>query len=381
MRLSIIIPTKNRYETLLPVLSALLKHIESDDYEIVIHDNSEDNSGGAHFFSEKKDLRIKYFYIKEPLSIQDNTIFAIDKARGKYLVFIGDDDLVSPCVMDVVDLMEKNGIKCLIYNPAYYWWNSVDFKKETAFHRKKAMWIPEETDLVFKEKLSKTELDFVLRNGAVSYFDLPRLYHGIVRRDIVDEIKIRTGSYVPGACPDIVLASSIALIEEKYHYLNYPVTVFGASKDSGGGMSARNAHFGKIEDMKFLPSNIISRWDFRIPKIWSAHTYYANSVLEVIKAFKSKKELNFNAFYGSMIAYEPNLKEYLAPVLNDYFKNNLSNRLIVYAIYLKKLFGIYYRNLRFNSGKIGYSVQNAENVDECMKILKKTKSLKTIDIT
>ena len=61
--LSIVIPTKNRYECLIPVISAILSHVESSDFELIVHDNSTSNDSVVDFFREHKDFRLKYFYV------------------------------------------------------------------------------------------------------------------------------------------------------------------------------------------------------------------------------------------------------------------------------------------------------------------------------
>lgn len=368
--LSIVIPTKNRYETLLPVVRSILAFVKQEDVEIVIQDNSDNRRLADSFFrNQDNDSRVKYYYIEDPISIQENTNAAIGNANGKFIVFIGDDDLVSPYIYDIVKFINKKDIDCLIYNPAYYWWDTVEFKKENFFYKKKALWIPKNISLKLQKKDSKKELDFVLNRGGVSYFKLPRLYHGIVRRDILERVKEHAFSFVPGACPDIALSAAIALVNSTYFFINYPVTIFGASKNSGGGMSARDAHYGKIEDMKFLPSDILERWDKSMPEIWSAHTYYANSLIEVLNAFGIERRIDFEEFFGSMLAYEPNLKHYILPKLRSRYGNDFAKYLKVYKICIKKKLGIYYRGFKFKAAVAGYSVQLANNVEDCMHIL------------
>ena len=140
--LSIVIPTKNRYECLIPVISAILSHVESSDFELIVHDNSTSNDSVVDFFREHKDFRLKYFYVKEELSMVDNTLYSINKSIGKYAVFIGDDDLVSPFICEITKILDKKDISCLIYKSGYYWWDSVVFYTSTIFKHKKCFWLP-----------------------------------------------------------------------------------------------------------------------------------------------------------------------------------------------------------------------------------------------
>ena len=378
--LSIIIPTKNRYECLIPVVSALLKHIKSEDIELVIQDNSDDNQEGLLFFENLGDQRVKYFYHQESLSIQENTIFAIDNTRGKYLIFVGDDDLVSPYIFDIVTFIDKKNIECLVFNAAYYWWNTVDFEKENHFHRKNALWLPIHQSLEFVERNTQDELEIMLQSGAGIFLRLPKFYHGIVRRDILDQIKVKTGTYLPGSSPDIAFSTALLLVLDKYYFVNFPLSVFGASKNSGGGMTARKQHYGKIEDQKFLPKNIVENWNPLIPRIWSEKTIYAQTVTEVLKIFKSNLQFNYITFYGTMLAYEPYLVKFLIPSVRLYCGFNFLNYFKIGYVFIKKKLGIFYRKIKFFSKSYEYDVVIAKDVNVVMEKLKDSKiSLKSLD--
>jgi glycosyltransferase involved in cell wall biosynthesis len=375
IKLSIIIPTKNRYECLIPVLKALLKFIPSDDFEIIVQDNTTNNALMEEFLIETDDSRIKYFYKRESISITENTADAVANSTGKYITFIGDDDLVSPYIINITRLMEERNICCLIYKPAYYWWNTVEFANPSEFNQKCALWMINNISIETKEMDAKKELQFVLNSGAVSYFNLPRLYHGIVKRDILEKIKDITGTYLPGGCPDISFAVSLALVVDNYHYMHYPVTIFGASKNSGAGLGASNAHFKKLEEADFVSPSTIANWDNRVPLVWSAHTWYLNSTLEVLKAFYSNLTVNFFAFYGSMMAYERNLNEYYAPVIQRYCKLNKFNYLKIFVVCLKKKIGIWWRDKRTETKHTEFKMKLSPSVNDCMMILLKETNL------
>jgi glycosyltransferase involved in cell wall biosynthesis len=379
--ISVIIPTKNRYDCLFPVVLAILKYSEAHDIELIIQDNSDDNKKGLIFFEQLNDTRVKYFYQVESLSIQDNTIFAIDNASGRYLIFIGDDDLVSPYIYDIAKFIDKMNIKCLVYNAAYYWWNTIDFKKENYFHRKNALWLPNNQSLKLIERSTNSELDLMLNSGAGIFLKLPKFYHGIVRRDVLDEIKEATGTYLPGPSPDIAFSTALSLVLDKYYYINFPLSVFGASSNSGGGLTARKQHFGKIEDQKFLPKNMIDNWDQWIPKVWSEKTIYAQSVTDVLKVFKSKKKFNYLSFYANMLAYEPYLANFLMPAMKLYCGSNMYYYVKIVALYFKKGIGIFLRKLKIITKSFDYDVIIVSDVDMVMKELHRNNKLKieTID--
>jgi glycosyltransferase involved in cell wall biosynthesis len=89
--LSIVVPTKNRNIYAMSSIKSLLR-IEDNSIEIVIHDNSDDNSLGIQFKKEIKDHRLKYFYCQDRITPIENFDLAVSQAIGEYVICIGDDD-------------------------------------------------------------------------------------------------------------------------------------------------------------------------------------------------------------------------------------------------------------------------------------------------
>lgn len=362
--LSVVIPTKNRYSTLFPVLSSLCKYIGDSEIEFIIQDNSDDNSPFLDFLvGNEDDVRIKYEYIKnEKFSIKENTERAIERINGKFSIFIGDDDLISPYILNFVRKMDQEGVKCLIYDPGYYWWDTVKFVKIDYFHRKKAFWYYD-ANKEFTRKESEREIDFTLKNGAVNIFGLPRFYHGIVETNILKRIRNRTGNYLNGSSPDMAFAMSLALEMKDYYHVKYPISIYGASKNSGGGWSAEKKHNGKIEEQKHLPSNILDIWDKNIPKIWSEHTIYAETASEILKIYGDKRKVNYTSLYATMLAIDFNLK--------DYLKGYVSISFNFIKILIKRYLGKLKREIQYKLKKFGYKVILLEDVQSVMEFLKK----------
>jgi hypothetical protein len=148
------------------------------------------------------------------------------------------------------------------------------------------------------------------------------------------------------------------------------LSVFGASRNSGGGMTARKEHHGKIEDQIFLPKNIGENWNKYIPKIWSEKTIYAQTVLEVLNKFNSTLQFNFPTFYGTILVYEPYLYKYIFPSIFKYGRSNLLIYVMVIYAYGIKMIGLIYRKFKFVTKNAEYEVSIANNVEEVMQKLK-----------
>jgi glycosyltransferase involved in cell wall biosynthesis len=368
--LSIAIPTKNRYETLIPVIEALINNIIDDNFEIIIQDNSDDNEQITKWLSLCKNHKIKYFHNKEHLSVSENSNLAIENCNGEYVIFIGDDDFVSPHIINITKYLDRNGIDCLIYSPGYYWWSNVDFAKESHYHRKNAFWLPNKINSEFIQKESLKEFEFVLGRGGIYYYSLPRSYHGVVRKKVLDKIKNKTGTYVAGSCPDMALAISLALVLDRYYYIQYPVSICGASKKSTAGLNINDKHFGKLEDQVFLPKEISNKWDNRVPRVWSGFTIYAQAIYETLSAFKIKKNIDYNALYASIIIYEKNTAKYVYPMLFNNKEKNVKYFKLFYLL-IRKYLGKLYLKYKEKQKKLDFSVLIIDNVNNCMQYLKK----------
>ena len=74
--LSIVIPTKDRYFCLKKFVELFHTVYTTQEIELVISDNSSDNSEFVEFLKELNDRRIKYAYTKEYLSVCEQSLNA-----------------------------------------------------------------------------------------------------------------------------------------------------------------------------------------------------------------------------------------------------------------------------------------------------------------
>ncbi len=373
--LSIVIPTKNRYETLIPTLNALLDNIVGNSYEIIVQDNSDNPTDVLGYLKQRSDLRIQYAHQADSLSIVENTEAALFRARGEYITFIGDDDLVEPNILDFVQSFLDRDIEAVIYSPAYYWWPSVRFVTPTRYHQPGAFWYPPSTSTAEQRINTANELKRVTSQGAVALFDLPRVYHGVVRRRVLEAIKMRCGHYVNGASPDMALAIATAFEVSSHIKVDTPLTVYGASKNSGGGWTAAQSHFGKISDQQHLPQYTKDLWSDRLPPIWSEHTIYPQTAMEVMRFMGRPDTLDYGAFYASMLVNEPHLRAYVFPFAKRFIAQGPQRTFRFASLVAKKLLGRFYRALQFRILGLPFQLFIFDTPDACMKHLIDRKNL------
>lgn len=362
--LSIIIPTKNRYSTLLPVLDYLL-HIESEKFEIVVQDNSDDNALIISHMKKVLDKRISYFYSNKKLSVIDNSNLAVSNSKGDYVCFIGDDDGVMPYIIDVVEWMRETNVDAVKgYKPSYSWPG-----QQVSYLEKNCSGVLrfEKFNLGIKEIDVKKELKNSLSKGGTDLHFLPCLYHGIVSKSILDIIYKKTKSYFPGPSPDMANAIALSLYVQDYRFFEFPIVISGKSSQSTGGQGVLHKHIAKIEDVKHLPSSTKSNWSDKVPKYWTGPTIWTESVIKSLEACNQASrlaEIDFSYLYAELYVFQFYHRK---QIFND-FEDSIYSFKFFYnliTIFFKRVIKFFKNRL---SIKIT-SVDRIDNISNAIKIL------------
>ena len=285
--LSIVIPTRNRQKFAEVCVDSLLS-IPDDDLEVVIQDNSDTEKLGEYFRSHVQDSRLRYHYSSGPLSIIHNFEAAARVATGHYLCFIGDDDSVNPEIMDAARWAMSNDIDTLkpASNAFYLWPGSK--RASTMFSD-----VPQETGRLTINRFSEgvvypdneRELAKLARKGGQEYLsiELPKLYHGIVRRECLDLVFQKTGNYFGGLSPDIFAAVSLAICARKSVFIDYPLTLPGACPKSASIDDQVGNHTGDLSDAPHLVNRGSYEWADRVPRYYSVRTIWADSAIAALR--------------------------------------------------------------------------------------------------
>lgn len=319
--LSIIIPTKNRYVYLESCLRSLHAKYDKPEVEIIITDNSMpkvDISGVLGLFSN-----IKYSYIDAPISQVENFESALEKVTGDYVTMIGDDDSLSGLLLEVVDYMRKNSIDALNSPFVTYFWPDVVSKNKTNDFSGK-MFLP-----AYDYRISKIEAGSEVRKcldmGGTSLCNMPRMYYGIIKKDILDKVKETAGVYFPGPSPDMANALSAALFTNSFVDFGAPLFIAGNSAKSAAGMGLAGKHVGAIEGNPQLPKDCHLKWTELIPKYWSGPTIWAESAMQVLKQCKRpelEEKFNYMRMYASCMIFHPEYQEEIEQAMKSYPNQN-----------------------------------------------------------
>jgi len=367
--LSIVIPTKDRYTTLFPVVDMILSFDLNAELEIVIQDNSENNAYALKFIEARiASKNLKYFHEVKPLSVIANSDKAVSNSSGEYVCFIGDDDGVMPNIVEVTKWMKENGFSALkSYKPDYYWpgqkSNYLDGFTSGVLNYSK--WNSGSFEVISTGKALK----ITLSKGGNNIHFLPCLYHGIVERRILDVIFEKTGTFFPGPSPDMANAVALSQVIDSYVYVNYPICITGKSTKSGGGAGVLHKHISRIADAKHLPPDTADNWDSRIPKYWTGPTIWAESVLKALESFGNRRaimKLNFTYLYAWLAVF--NKRDF-----HVIFKDFELNRGVRYYLYIIDIFIM--RSIVFIQNRMGKNikVKGVQDIKAAVNILNSVK--------
>lgn len=358
--LSIIIPTKNRQKYCLAAISQILS-LNLSEIEICIQDNS-DTDILRNEISSIASENIVYNYHEGVLSFVDNFSEAVTLSHGEYLCMIGDDDGILPSIMDMVRFMKGKGIDSLIpsLGAVYYWpsdnpivANGEKGVLTLSYLRSKARYTN-----------SKKAL-FKLLKGAVQNYtslDMPRLYHGIVKKTCLEDIKEQTGKYFDGLTPDIYMAVALSFVCKKTLRIDTPISISGICPTSGSNDSATGKHTGKLEDAPHFRGHTDYHWDEHIPAFYSVDTIWAETLMQALTMFKRddlKSKFNMPLFEIICLKkypeYENIIKEHAKKEFVSIISMKKQNLLLQLQILKKKV-------LNKLNPKIKTTYQNVQDI-------------------
>ncbi|GAB5473182.1 MAG: hypothetical protein Mars2KO_12810 [Maribacter sp.] len=317
--ISFAIPTKNRYRYLIRLIESSLR-IESENFEIVIHDNTEDNSEILEFLNGFEDKRISYFHNPEFLDMVENCNWAIRSCIGEYICFLGDDDAFAPSLIKLIPFLKRNDIKVFNTGIPIYEWPDVThpiygkkFAGRISFRRFTAK---------LKTIQTRKELTKAVGLGGTKMAKMPKIYHGVIHESVFSKLHETFGTYFPGPSPDMACSTAICKFVESYTYLDAPLIISGHGAKSAGGKGVASNHIGAIADQKFLPPDTMEHWSPKIPSIWTGPTIWAQTCLLVLKKNNETalvEKFNFNYLYAALVNKYPRLYPIVKPHLNKSF--------------------------------------------------------------
>lgn len=287
---TVIIPTRDRAETLEATLRTCLRQTY-ENFEIIVSDNcSDDNT--KEIVGGLNDPRIRYINPGRRLSMSGNFEFALGHATDGFVMFIGSDDGIMPDAIHYVDsIVKQYNVDAVSCRQATYVWPN----------------FPDKT-IAGQLVIGRTRRDIEIRASkewiakALSFqshycFDLPNLYCGFVHKRIIDKA-YKDGVYFRSITPDAYSAFATAIFLDNYAFSFRPFSIAGASAKSNGASSLHVSGDNK-EVNKFLCENDIEFCEGFV-NCPSFEIICAESFAQLAKAFPEYCAL-YNIDYRAML--------------------------------------------------------------------------------
>ena len=294
--LSVAIPTHNRARYAIPAIQSVLA-IQNPDLEVVVSDTSTDGELAAYIRGEQNtwtsDPRLTYFRPQEKLDMTGNHNAALGATTGEFVCLIGDDDTIVADALIAASWARGKAIDLIAPNVvANYVWP--DFKSRLLGdrHASRLYFARRMGGAVFVD--SKVALASALKNASQGTDGLPKIYHGLVRRTVLEKIRQVSGAYFHGSSPDVSGAIALALCSKSFLIVDYPLTIPGASGGSNTGRSAMNTHKGQLSQESQTKGFESGGWSLGVPRFFSVETVWAHAALETIRSINPQQVGSFN---------------------------------------------------------------------------------------
>jgi glycosyltransferase involved in cell wall biosynthesis len=330
--LSILIATRNRIPYCINVIETILS-FDYENFELVVQDNSDTLELKDFVTAMNPDRRLVYNYSPPPFSSIDNFNAVIGMASGEYLCLIGDDDGINPEIFQLVEWMDKNNVDAVkpALNLMYRWPDACELLK--GYENDNGSLTIEPFTTVINKVNVKKELKILLKQGGLNYLkrDLPKLYHGVVKREYLEIINEKTGHYVGGLSPDIYFVVALSTLIENVYKIDYPITIPGVCADPlkpGGHMSK----IEKLEDAPHFRARGHYKWSIEIPRFFCAENIWAESAMSAIYDLNEESlKSDFNLYYLHSVLlrkYSQHAVKTLSNIQHYYNISNAINRLV-----------------------------------------------------
>lgn len=299
-KISIVIPTRNRTQFLIDTVNIALSHCSN--VEVVVSDNSDTDVARIGLLTAIDTGRVVYDHSGELKSVVQNFEHAVSLSSGDWIMVIGDDDTIGPGLDQIVNWATLNGVDAVVpykssFTVSYYWPGVVSKYYGDAYSSRLFLW---PFDGGVEHIDAKAELRNVSSRFGGNLGSLPRLYHGLISRSLLNRIQSRHGHIFGGVSPDIYSAALIAAHSSKSVIIDFPFVIPGTSKSSTAGQGAERSDRAQLRQTdhiaRFGPT---LEWDHRIPEFYSPQTVWAYSLL---KALEEVPELGIRPSFARLYA-------------------------------------------------------------------------------
>lgn len=231
-RLSVVIPTADRSETLYYTLQTVLSQTY-DNLQIIVSDNNSSDRT-REVVTSFSDKRLEYVNTGKRIGMSSNWDFGLGHVTGDYVFFLGDDDGLLPDACDnVASLIQRFDVRAVTWQKPNYSWPSSYVSPNYL------------TLKLDRQVFTLTGRYFLaaLALNLTSYGRLPNLYTSFVSMNVVRAVKGKSGLFFRSVTPDVYSGIVLAEPVGRYIYSFRPFSVNGGSAKSNGQSDNRPDNF------------------------------------------------------------------------------------------------------------------------------------------
>lgn len=243
MKISIVIPTRNRSEFLRYCVKTCLA-CDDQDLEIVVSDNNSVDDT-RQCIEAIADPRVNYVCKGQSLSMRQNFEFALEHATGEYILYLGDDDGILPNGMVTMrNLIARHKPDVVLWRHITYDWprggeNAIPGRLKFRYRDFCGPMTLIDPQEAFKDFCKAKRINY--RDGA-------NIYHGCIHRRVVDKVRNRqNGIYFNDISPDINTSLTNLTASDSIVWFRNPVTIAGAGEKSTGYAFTPRTDISKVQ--------------------------------------------------------------------------------------------------------------------------------------
>jgi len=317
VKLSIVIPTRERSQYLGAAISTVLRS-DDPDIDLVVSDNASADET-AEVVAGFDDPRLTYVNTGQRVSMRKNFENGLAAATGDYVIYFGDDDGLLPGQIPALRmLIDRHQPDVLSWPILTYGWidkGTKDKRGGVRFVKKR----------LFGEgaRVSDSGLaEALLACRMNDLMTIPRLYHGCVKMSYLESGRLPDGEYFGSTIPDYYHIYHSILRGGNFWEVDHAFSLNGFSKVSTGSghrtdrLEGKENRAGKMfaSEVQEDPKKDVIEHALNV-----AYTFFAT--FESVRALWPNTEQT--ADYGAWYAYVLGELDGIAPELKQQITTNL----------------------------------------------------------
>lgn len=280
--ISIVIPTHNRQDYAAAAVRKIVDVLPSA--QVVVSDTSADDRLGPMLAEPCARHDVTYVRPGRPMDVVSHFEFALSHAHGRYVMFLGDDDCIGPGLAEIAEWAAGNNVDAVFsYGTSFianYFWPGIKSRFYGDAYASSLFVHPFDGSAHRIEPIAalrETLDDFGRGLGT-----MPRIYHGLVARTLIDQVKARFGTLFGGVTPDIYSATLLSATAQNAWQVNYPFCLPGGSPSSTAGTGAAGTDMTSLAQHPHTAAFADLRWDPLIPAFYAPYIVWAYSLKKAV---------------------------------------------------------------------------------------------------